>query len=75
MKKRKKTSKITIRLSVSEQHDLKLHGRPIIHLIDIFERKYRDDKNFTLQIKIFEGDNALINILDNHFSGYQLNLI
>lgn len=70
--KRDKPARITIRLSVSEHHNIKLHWKPVINLLDIFEKAYKDNKNFTLQLKTFEGDNALVNILNTHFKWYNL---
>ena len=59
IKKRKKKARISIRLSVSECHSIKLKHLPLENLINIFESKYRDNKNFTLQIKTFKDDLTL----------------
>lgn len=63
IKRRKKKARISIRLSVSECHSIKLKHLPLENLINIFESKYRDNKNFTLQIKTFKEDPTLENNL------------
>lgn len=63
IKKRKKKARISIRLSVSQCHSIKLKHFPLENLINIFETKYRDNKNFTLQIKTFKDDPTLENNL------------
>lgn len=61
--RRKIESRVTIRLSISEGHSRKLGLKPLINLINIFNRKYRNCKNFTLQLKTFKGDNTLLDYL------------
>ncbi len=73
--KRKHPARVTIRVSISEHHNKKLKDRHLINLLNIFNKKYKNDKNFTLQLKTFENDNALVNALDNYFDGYKLKLI
>lgn len=63
IKKRKKKARISIRLSISQCHSIKLKHYPLENLINIFETKYRDNKNFTLQIKTFKDDPTLENNL------------
>ncbi len=63
IKKRKKKARISIRLSVSQYHSIKLKHLPLENLINIFESKYRYNKNFTLQIKTFKEDSTLENNL------------
>lgn len=72
---RKKKAKVTIRVSVSEHHNIKLKNKPLINLLKIFEEKYQDEKNFTLQIKTFENDSALLSGLEEKFSGYKMEQI
>lgn len=73
--KRKKLARVTIRVSISEYHNIKLKNKPLINLLNIFNRKYRNEKNFTLQLKTFENDNAMIEGLNEHFGKYQLNQV
>ena len=63
IKKRKTKSRITIRLSVSKDHSIKLKHYPLENLINLFESKYKDNNNFTLQIKTFDKDPTLENNL------------
>ena len=73
--KREIPSRITIRLSVSEHHDVMLQGKPLRNLLNIFEKKYKEEKNITLQLKFFENDSALITTLEKYYKGYRLNLL
>jgi len=59
IKRRKKKARISIRLSVSRYHSIRLKHHPVENLINIFESKYKDCKDFTLQIKTFEKDPTL----------------
>ncbi len=68
--KRKTLARVSIRLSVSEGHSIRLKERPLVNLLRLFEEKYRDNENFTLQLKTFEGDNTLVNYLNKYFHGY-----
>ncbi len=72
--KRENPARVTIRVSISEHHNIKLKGHQLINLLNIFNKKYKNDKNFTLQLKTFESDNALVNTLDKYFDGYKLEL-
>lgn len=67
--------RLTIRVSISEYHSIKLKEKPLVNLINIFEKKYRNAKKFTLQLKFFEGDHALEKYLNEYFPGYKLSLI
>lgn len=73
--KRKSKARVTIRLSVSDYHNIKLKGKPVVNLIKIFEDKYKNDKNFTLQLKTFENDNSLVHLLNEYFSGFKLDIV
>lgn len=75
MSKRKYPARVTIRVSISEHHNKKLKDQHLINLLNIFNKKYKNDKNFTLQLKTFENDNALVTALDNYFKGYKLELL
>ncbi len=59
LNKRETPTRLSIRLSVSNDHSIKLKHHPLINLLNIFETKYKDNKNFTLQLKTFDGDTAL----------------
>lgn len=68
--KRETPARVSIRLSVSEGHSIRLKERPLVNLLSLFEQKYRTNQNFTLQLKTFEGDDTLGNYLNRYFSGY-----
>ncbi|MBU1117402.1 histidine phosphatase family protein [Patescibacteria group bacterium] len=70
--KRETPARVSIRLSVSEGHSIRLKERPLINLLRLFEEKYRDNENFTLQLKTFEGDSTLVNYLSKDFNGYSI---
>ena len=72
IKKRKKKARISIRLSVSQCHSIKLKHCPLENLIQIFESKYRYNKNFTLQIKTFQNDPTLENNLKTMGRKYKI---
>lgn len=67
--------RLTIRVSISEYHSIKLKEKPLVNLINIFDKKYKNEKHFTLQLKFFEGDYALEKYLNENFPGYKLSLI
>lgn len=67
--------RLTIRVSISEYHSIKLEEKPLVNLINIFDKKYKNEKNFTLQLKFFEGDRVLEKYLNEYFPGYKLSLI
>ncbi|MBR2289318.1 MAG: histidine phosphatase family protein [Clostridia bacterium] len=73
--KRKKDARITVRVSISEYHNIKLKNKPLVNLLNIFNEKYRNEKNFTLQLKTFENDNALIDGLNEFFPNYKLEIV
>lgn len=67
--------RLTIRLSVSSYHSIRLKENPLINLIDIFKLKYRNYPNFTLQIKFFEEDNTLAGYLEKYYPNHTISLI
>lgn len=69
--RRKTPTRISIRLSVSEYHSIKLKQFPLVNLINLFHSKYKDNKNFTLQLKIFEGDKTLEKYLKSNFDNFK----
>lgn len=71
LKNRKKPARLTIRLSVGEGYDIKLQGRPLVNLINIFADQYKGEKNFTLQVKTFQNDNSLSDHLAMNFNNYE----
>lgn len=73
-KKNKNKPRLTIRLSLSKHHSIKLKEKPLVNLINIFQRKYLNENNFTLQLKIFEKDNILEEYLNKYFEGYKITL-
>lgn len=56
---------------MSEYHSIKLKHLPLVNLINLFQSKYKDNKNFTLQLKIFEGDKTLENYLKEYFENFK----
>ena len=70
IKKRETPARVSIRLSVSEGHNIRLKERPLVNLLSLFEQKYQTNQNFTLQLKTFEGDHTLGNYLNRYFAGY-----
>jgi broad specificity phosphatase PhoE len=68
--KRETPARVSIRLSVSEGHSIRLKERPLVNLLRLFEEKYHDNENFTLQLKSFDGDNTLVDYLSKYFNGY-----
>ena len=63
-------ARLTIRLSVSEGHAYKLKDMPVTNLVKVFEEFYRNEPNFTLQLKTFDGDTTLYDQLENNFPGH-----
>jgi len=59
IEKRKKPARVSIRLSVSEGHSIKLETKPLVNLLKIFEEHYRSHPHLTLQLKTFENDQTL----------------
>lgn len=74
LKERKTKTRLTIRVSISEHHSIKLEEKPLVNLLNIFEEKYSNESDFTLQLKTFENDNAMKKYLDRYFDGYKLTL-
>lgn len=74
LKKRKLETRLTIRVSISKYHSIKLKSHPLVNLLKIFEEKYKNEKNFTLQLKIFENDDIFFEYMDKFFKGYKLKL-
>ena len=68
--RRKYPARVSIRLSISEGHSLKLAAKPLENLLKIFETFYRSHPYLTLQLKTFEGDKTLWTFLESlpHFT-------
>ncbi|MBA3814336.1 MAG: radical SAM protein [Alphaproteobacteria bacterium] len=69
LEKREKPARVSIRLSISEGHSIKLANKPLVNLLKIFEENYRSHPYLTLQLKTFEGDKTLwkfLESLDSH---------
>lgn len=66
--------RLSIRVSISKDHSIKLKDRPLVNLISEFENHYLKENRFTLQFKFFEGDDTFENYLENWYPGYQLEL-
>ena len=69
--KRETPCHITVRISVSEGHGIKLGTTPAKNLIEIFEEELRDHPYLKFQIHAFENDSMLYQILE-HFDGHQI---
>lgn len=65
IEKREKPARVSIRLSISEGHSLKLANKPLINLLKIFEEMYRSHPFLTLQLKTFENDKTLWTFLES----------
>ena len=63
VKEREKPTTLVIRVSVSEGHSIKLGTAPILNLIKIFGQYYKEENNFLLQIKTFENDVILNQVM------------
>jgi len=70
IKNRKTPARVSIRLSVSEGHSIRLKEHPLVNLIKLFDEKYKNNNDLSLQLKTFEGDNTLTDYLDKHFKGH-----
>lgn len=75
LNKRETPTRLSIRLSVSNDHSIKLKHFPLINLLNIFEAKYKDHKNFTLQLKTFDGDTALETYLKKFKPEYSIDYV
>ena len=71
LQKRKTPARVSIRLSVSQGHSIKLETKPLVNLLTLFEKYYRNHPYLTLQLKTFEGDPTLWTFL-NARGDYQL---
>ncbi|MBP6951584.1 MAG: hypothetical protein KBD36_02755 [Alphaproteobacteria bacterium] len=71
IEKREKPTRVSIRLSISEGHSIKLNTKPLINLLKIFEEHYRFHPYLTLQLKTFEKDETLWTFLKS-LSDYKL---
>lgn len=69
---RERPTRLSIRLSVSEGHSIKLKNAPLINLLELFQEEYWGEPNFTLQLKTFVGDSVLYDQIEEHFGGFEL---
>lgn len=60
---RKQACKVTVRLSVSLGHSIKLGTRPAQNLIELFATEYPDDPYLKFQIHAFENDPMFAKVL------------
>ena len=65
-------TRLSIRLSVSHDHSLKLKEKPLVNLLRKFKKNYANRKDFTLQLKCFDDDNTLFKQLDDNFGHYKI---
>jgi hypothetical protein len=63
IQKRKQPCKVTVRLSVSEGHSIKLGLSPALHLIELFASKFREDPFLKFQIHTFRNDTLFDQVL------------
>lgn len=75
LRDRNTPTRLSIRLSVSEDHSLKLKNNPIHNLLQLFETKYKTNKDFTLQLKTFDNDMALQRYLEQYHKGYNIEYV
>lgn len=71
MRSRKTPCKVTVRISVSEGHAIKLGTAPAFNLIQLFEEEYRDHPYLKFQIHGFENDSMFQKVIDL-FPGHKL---
>ncbi|MBS0652365.1 MAG: radical SAM protein [Verrucomicrobia bacterium] len=71
MKARKNPCKVTVRVSVSAGHAIKLGTTPAFNLIQLFESEYPNHPYLKFQIHGFENDPMFQKVLDL-FPGHQL---
>ena len=64
LKRRTKSAKVVVRVSISEGHSIKLGVECAKNIINIFGMKYIDEKDFVVQIKAFEGDATLQRLIN-----------
>lgn len=75
LSKRKTKTRLSIRLSVSNDHSIKLQHRPLVNLLQLFEENYKNNENFTLQLKSFDGDNTLEKQLNEFVSNCNIEYV
>lgn len=73
MIKRLNPCKVTVRVSVSEGHGIKLGIAPAKNLIEIFQEKYIDHPYLRFQIHAFENDSMLNQVL-SMFPGHSVEI-
>ncbi len=71
LKTRKTPCKVTVRVSVSTGHAIKLGTTPAFHLIQLFESEYAGHPYLKFQIHSFENDPMFKKVLEL-FPGYEL---
>lgn len=74
MQKRKTPCKVTVRVSVSSGHSIKLGTNPACNLIQLFESDYRDHPHLKFQIHGFENDPMFQKTIDQ-FPGAKVEFI
>lgn len=65
LEKRQTPARVSIRLSISQGHSIKLGVKPLVNLLEIFEKHYASHPFLSLQLKTFENDNTLWSFLDS----------
>jgi hypothetical protein len=70
-KEREHPCELTLRLSVSQGHSIKLGMKPAFHLISIYKKLFTQHPNFKLAVHTFRNDPSLSKILEE-FSESQL---
>ncbi len=75
LSRRTNKTRLSIRLSVSKDHNIKLKNRPLYNLLQLFEKKYKYDEDFTLQLKTFDNDDTLTTYLDKFNPGCKIEYI
>ena len=72
LSKRKKSTSLTIRVSIDEGHQETLTLDPIIHLIDLFYNDYRHIEGLDLQIHSLNDDPIISVLIENLSQSYKI---
>ncbi len=62
-KKRKILTTLVVRVSISEDHSIKLGTICALNIINIFDKYFKNEKNFVVQIKSFQNDPTITELL------------
>lgn len=57
-KRRKKPTQLVLRISISSYHAKTLGVEPALNVVNVFDKYYRGENNFNIQLKTFNNDAA-----------------